>query len=166
MSAVRGHIIDVVCSYPYHGDRDEVHGHPRAGWPDGSDAFMEIACYGAAHHRGARNFQPSTPPRHQISPVHVTMASLYNLSRTSHDDPGGPPPGSPPTCTPSLICLSLSCRSYCSFLSPVKYEGPWLSTQIMISASIGMTSLFIFSYCRTRWPLLFAPRTKLKGTQL
>lgn len=28
-----------------------------------------------------------------------------------------------------------------------------------------MTSLFIFSYCRTRWPLLFAPRTKLKGTQ-
>jgi hypothetical protein len=70
------------------------------------------------------------------------MASLYNSSRTSYDDPGGPPPGSPPT---------------------LKYEGPWLSTQIMISSSIGMVSLLIFSYCRTRWPLLFAPRTKLKG---
>ncbi|KAF8496414.1 hypothetical protein F5888DRAFT_1794643 [Russula emetica] len=70
------------------------------------------------------------------------MASLYDFSHTSYDDPSGPPPGSPPT---------------------LKYEGPWLSTQIMISSSIGMTSLLIFSYCRTRWPLLFAPRTKLKG---
>lgn len=34
----------------------------------------------------------------------------------------------------------------------------------MLSTSIGITSFFLFSYCRTRWPLLFAPRTKLKGT--
>ncbi|KAI9465651.1 DUF221-domain-containing protein [Lactarius psammicola] len=61
---------------------------------------------------------------------------------TSFDEPGGPPPGSPPT---------------------IKYQGPWLSTQIMLSSSIGMTAFLIFSYCRTRWPLLFAPRTKLKG---
>ncbi|KAI9438478.1 DUF221-domain-containing protein [Lactarius indigo] len=61
---------------------------------------------------------------------------------TSFDEPGGPPPGSPPT---------------------IKYQGPWLSTQIMLSSSIGVTAFLIFSYCRTRWPLLFAPRTKLKG---
>ncbi|KAH9073112.1 DUF221-domain-containing protein [Lactarius deliciosus] len=61
---------------------------------------------------------------------------------TSFDEPGGPPPGSPPTIT---------------------YQGPWLSTQIMLSSSIGVTAFLIFSYCRTRWPLLFAPRTKLKG---
>jgi hypothetical protein len=125
---------------------------------------MEIACHGKHPPRGAHNLHPSTPRRHQISPVHVTMASLYNVSRTSYDDPGGPPPGSPPTCTPLLICLSLSVLLF--ILSSVKYEGPWLSTQIMISSSIGMVSLLIFSYCRTRWPLLFAPRTKLKGTQL
>jgi hypothetical protein len=50
------------------------------------------------------------------------------------------------------------------FLSSVKYQGPWLSTQILISSFIGVAALLIFSYCRTRWPLLFAPRTKLKGT--
>ncbi|KAF8273382.1 DUF221-domain-containing protein [Lactarius quietus] len=43
------------------------------------------------------------------------------------------------------------------------YQGPWLSTQILLSSTIGMTAFLIFSYCRTRWPLLFAPRTKLKG---
>ncbi|KAF8483359.1 DUF221-domain-containing protein [Russula ochroleuca] len=69
------------------------------------------------------------------------MASVYNVSRTSYDEPELPP-GSPPT---------------------IKYEGPWLSTQITISSFIGMASLLIFSYCRTRWPLLFAPRTQLKG---
>ncbi|KAH9979789.1 hypothetical protein BJV74DRAFT_946869 [Russula compacta] len=67
------------------------------------------------------------------------MASTYNFL---DDERGGLPPGSPPT---------------------LKYEGPWLSTQIMISSSIGMASFLIFSYSRPRWPLLFAPRTKLKG---
>ncbi|KAF8625673.1 hypothetical protein AX15_005252 [Amanita polypyramis BW_CC] len=44
-----------------------------------------------------------------------------------------------------------------------KFEGPWFTTQLIISASIGITSFLLFSYCRTRWPLSFAPRTKLKG---
>ena len=33
----------------------------------------------------------------------------------------------------------------------------------MLSSSIGLFSFLVFSYCRMRWPLLFAPRTKLKG---
>ncbi|KAK0496978.1 hypothetical protein EDD18DRAFT_182977 [Armillaria luteobubalina] len=57
-------------------------------------------------------------------------------------EPGGPPPGSPPT---------------------MKYEGPWFTTQLLLSGSIGIWAFLIFSYCRTRWPLYFAPRTKLKG---
>ncbi|KAI0750936.1 hypothetical protein C8Q80DRAFT_1154688 [Daedaleopsis nitida] len=60
-------------------------------------------------------------------------------------DPGdgtGPPPGSPPR---------------------LKFEGPWFATQLTLSATIGLVSFLVFSYCRTRWPLLFAPRTKLKG---
>ncbi|KAK0211136.1 hypothetical protein DFS33DRAFT_1251690 [Desarmillaria ectypa] len=57
-------------------------------------------------------------------------------------EPGGPPPGSPPT---------------------MKYEGPWFTTQLLLSGSIGFWAFLIFSYCRTRWPLYFAPRTKLKG---
>ncbi|KAM6494958.1 protein of unknown function DUF221 domain containing protein [Amanita muscaria] len=44
-----------------------------------------------------------------------------------------------------------------------KFEGPWFTTQLIISASIGIVSFLLFSYCRTRWPLSFAPRTKLKG---
>ncbi|KAJ3559941.1 hypothetical protein NM688_g26 [Phlebia brevispora] len=52
------------------------------------------------------------------------------------------PPGSPPT---------------------VKYEGPWFATQLTLSCTIGILSFLIFSYCRTRYPLLFAPRTKLKA---
>ncbi|KAF9527187.1 hypothetical protein CPB83DRAFT_876524 [Crepidotus variabilis] len=45
----------------------------------------------------------------------------------------------------------------------LKFEGPWFQTQLTISLTIGIVSFFLFSYCRTRWPLLFAPRTKLKG---
>ncbi|TFK47344.1 DUF221-domain-containing protein [Heliocybe sulcata] len=60
----------------------------------------------------------------------------------SWDDPAGPPPGSPPT---------------------YKFEGPWFTTQLTLSATIGLISFLIFSYSRKRWPLLFAPRTKLKG---
>ncbi|KAJ7148636.1 hypothetical protein C8R43DRAFT_512491 [Mycena crocata] len=55
---------------------------------------------------------------------------------------GGLPPGSPPT---------------------MKFEGPWFTTQLVLSTTIGLFSFFVFSYCRTRWPILFAPRTKLKG---
>ncbi|PCH41949.1 DUF221-domain-containing protein [Wolfiporia cocos MD-104 SS10] len=62
------------------------------------------------------------------------------------DDPGSPeptlPPGTPPT---------------------AKFEGPWFTTQLMLSTSMGLVSFLLFSYCRTRWPLLFASRTKLKG---
>ncbi|KAJ7768747.1 hypothetical protein B0H14DRAFT_3116710 [Mycena olivaceomarginata] len=57
-------------------------------------------------------------------------------------DDGGLPPGTPPT---------------------MKFEGPWFTTQLVMSTTIGLFSFFLFSYCRTRWPLLFAPRTKLKG---
>ncbi|KAL1726511.1 hypothetical protein EV714DRAFT_287182 [Schizophyllum commune] len=47
------------------------------------------------------------------------------------------PPGSPPTRT---------------------FEGPWFQTQLTISCALGFSSFIIFSYCRTRWPiLLFAP---------
>ncbi|KAF9070665.1 hypothetical protein BDP27DRAFT_1391889 [Rhodocollybia butyracea] len=52
------------------------------------------------------------------------------------------PPGMPPTAT---------------------FEGPWLTTQLVLSGSIGLLSFLIFSYARMRWPLLYAPRTKLKG---
>ncbi|KAH8827533.1 hypothetical protein DL96DRAFT_1599355, partial [Flagelloscypha sp. PMI_526] len=58
------------------------------------------------------------------------------------EDGEGPPPGTGPT------------RSF---------EGPWFETQIIISLALGITSFLVFSYARTRWPLLFAPRTKLKG---
>ncbi|PFH48588.1 hypothetical protein AMATHDRAFT_65071 [Amanita thiersii Skay4041] len=44
-----------------------------------------------------------------------------------------------------------------------KFEGPWFTTQLVISTTIGLISFLLFSYCRTRWPLSFAPRTKLKG---
>jgi hypothetical protein len=47
----------------------------------------------------------------------------------------------------------------------VKFEGPWFTTQILLASSIGFVSFLLFSYCRPRWPLLFAPRTKLKGTR-
>jgi hypothetical protein len=33
----------------------------------------------------------------------------------------------------------------------------------MLAGTIGIASFLLFSYGRTRWPLLFAPRTKLKG---
>ncbi|PVF96948.1 DUF221-domain-containing protein [Serendipita vermifera] len=77
-----------------------------------------------------------------------TYRGLYtdsvSMRQTSFLDIDGPaaPPGSPPT---------------------IKYSGPWLQTQLVISASIGIVSFLTFSYCRTRWPVLFAPRTKLKA---
>ncbi|KAJ3839680.1 hypothetical protein F5878DRAFT_615586 [Lentinula raphanica] len=70
--------------------------------------------------------------------------SLSYFTLLFDDDDNQPelPPGSPPT---------------------LKFEGPWLTTQLILSGSIGLVSFLIFSYSRTRWPLLFAPRTKLKG---
>ncbi|KAI0689783.1 hypothetical protein BC835DRAFT_1367443 [Cytidiella melzeri] len=44
-----------------------------------------------------------------------------------------------------------------------KYDGPWFATQLTLSSTIGVSSFLIFSYCRARYPLLFAPRTKLKA---
>ncbi|KAF7318019.1 hypothetical protein HMN09_00309200 [Mycena chlorophos] len=58
------------------------------------------------------------------------------------DEGGGPPPGSPPM---------------------MRFEGPWFTTQLILSGGIGLFSFLVFSYSRTRWPILFAPRTKLKG---
>jgi hypothetical protein len=111
--------------------------------------WIHVANIGAARVSGPSASRTTLPLR-------VVMASIH----TSYDDPSGPPPGSPPTCTSLLISAFLSVLF---MFSLVKYEGPWLSTQIMISLSIGMASFLIFSYSRTRWPLVFAPRTKLKG---
>ncbi|KAF8312131.1 DUF221-domain-containing protein [Clavulina sp. PMI_390] len=44
-----------------------------------------------------------------------------------------------------------------------KFSGPWLQTQLTMACGIGLFSFLVFSYCRTRIPVLFAPRTKLKG---
>ncbi|KAI0029909.1 hypothetical protein K488DRAFT_55341 [Vararia minispora EC-137] len=74
--------------------------------------------------------------------VNVSRALLGDEGGEAPDRPGGPPPGSPPT---------------------LKFEGPWFATQTTLAASIGIASFLIFCYCRTRWPLQFAPRTKLKG---
>ncbi|KAF8901139.1 hypothetical protein CPB84DRAFT_1708514 [Gymnopilus junonius] len=70
------------------------------------------------------------------------MASNLLAALLDDDDGGTLPPGSPPT---------------------LKFEGPWFTTQLTISLSVGLVSFFLFSYCRTKWPLVFAPRTKLKG---
>ncbi|KAF8128423.1 hypothetical protein EV363DRAFT_1221606 [Boletus edulis] len=71
------------------------------------------------------------------------MARLLQSMAFAPDDSDPElPPGSPPT-----------------FI----FEGPWFTTQILLASSIGFVSFLLFSYCRPRWPLLFAPRTKLKG---
>lgn len=81
----------------------------------------------------------------------MSLASHYLrvlLDSDGDDDDGnggwpvGPPDGSPPT---------------------KSFEGPWFSTQLVISLVIGIVSFLVFSYSRRKWPLLFAPRTKLKG---
>ncbi|KAF7760233.1 hypothetical protein Agabi119p4_10909 [Agaricus bisporus var. burnettii] len=71
----------------------------------------------------------------------VLVVALANAVAAADDD-RNLPPGSPPL---------------------RKFQGPWFTTQLTISATIGITSFLLFSYCRTRWPLVFAPRTKLKG---
>ncbi|KZV93163.1 DUF221-domain-containing protein [Exidia glandulosa HHB12029] len=44
-----------------------------------------------------------------------------------------------------------------------QFEGPWFSMQLSLSLALGLFSFALFSFCRRRWPLLFSPRTKLKG---
>ncbi|KAI0677415.1 DUF221-domain-containing protein [Trametes maxima] len=70
------------------------------------------------------------------------LTRALNDTDTPDDENPTLPPGSPPT---------------------LKFEGPWFVTQLTLSISIGLVSFLVFSYCRTRWPILFAPRTKLKG---
>ncbi|TCD61780.1 hypothetical protein EIP91_007958 [Steccherinum ochraceum] len=77
--------------------------------------------------------------------LELLQTIFFTLLRFDPDDDGeGPdlPPGSPPT---------------------RKFEGPWFTTQLTLSLSIGFIAFLIFSYCRTRWPIVFAPRTVLKA---
>ncbi|UZJ57130.1 hypothetical protein CBS101457_006450 [Exobasidium rhododendri] len=45
----------------------------------------------------------------------------------------------------------------------IRYEGPWLQQQLLLSSSIGLISFLAFCLVRRKSPALFAPRTKLKG---
>jgi len=45
----------------------------------------------------------------------------------------------------------------------IRYDGPWLQQQLILSSSIGIISFLLFSLIRRKSPALFAPRTKLKG---
>lgn len=123
---------------------------------------MEIACHGKHHREVPTTFilqhheDTKSPPCMLLWRPCIMSPVLHMMILVDHH------PVLLPPVRLFLICLSLSVLLF--ILSSVKYEGPWLSTQIMISSSIGMVSLLIFSYCRTRWPLIFAPRTKLKGT--
>ncbi|KAK7062602.1 hypothetical protein VNI00_000090 [Paramarasmius palmivorus] len=56
------------------------------------------------------------------------LSSFFNFLLGDGDNPDLPP-GTPPT---------------------LKFEGPWFSTQLLLSGSIGLTSFLIFSYSRTR----------------
>ncbi|KAG8943918.1 hypothetical protein FRC04_002406 [Tulasnella sp. 424] len=57
------------------------------------------------------------------------------------DEDPGLPPGTPPK---------------------ANLDGPyWLQTTMALASAIGLTSFLLFSYCRTRWPIHFASRTKL-----
>jgi hypothetical protein len=116
-----------------------------------------VACSRAFRPHEAAALHTLSAPSSSRRPFQmVSLQSSLILS----DEHGGPPPGSPPTCMSLLI--TFPCHLNLTS-PPVKYEGPWLSTQVMISLSVGMASFLIFSYSRRRWPLLFAPRTKLKG---
>lgn len=78
-------------------------------------------------------------------------------------DPTNPaPPGTPPTRTFTNQNIDFHYNSYLLHYSG-KFEGPWFLTQLYLSTGIGLVSFLLFSYARTRWPLLFASRTKLKG---
>lgn len=86
---------------------------------------------------------------------------LFEEGGGGGDDEHKLPPGSPPMRTWHWRLSIFGKLDLTN--STEKFEGPWFTTQLTISLSIGLTSFFLFSYCRTRWPLIFAPRTKLKG---
>ncbi|KPV72603.1 uncharacterized protein RHOBADRAFT_29756 [Rhodotorula graminis WP1] len=46
-----------------------------------------------------------------------------------------------------------------------KYQGPWFSTQLVLSLGVGITSFFVFCWIRRyeKFKVLYAPRTMLKG---
>ncbi|KAF5342756.1 hypothetical protein D9757_014508 [Collybiopsis confluens] len=93
---------------------------------------------------GRLAFSASAHCGHAIANWTGQMSRVFDIFMVQDGNDTTPdlPPGSPPT---------------------LKFEGPWLTTQLILSGSIGLFSFLIFSYARTRWPLLFAPRTKLKG---
>jgi calcium permeable stress-gated cation channel len=95
----------------------------------------------------------------------VYLRSMFTAVVAAFDDTDDNPlpPGSPPRCT---LLNSTERRTVImtTVYLLVQYDGPWFATQITLSATIGIFSFLLFSYCRTRYPLLFAPRTKLKGT--
>lgn len=62
------------------------------------------------------------------------------------------------------VFVELDCAFSLRHDQQINSKGSWFITQIMLLLTIGVLSFLIFSYCRTRYPLLFAPRTKLKGT--
>jgi hypothetical protein len=96
-----------------------------------------------------------------MMPSSTTMNSFLSPLFDDNGDDHQLPPGLPPMRVYPLryLCLGNELTS-----TTEKFEGPWFTTQLIISATIGIVSFLLFSYCRTRWPLSFAPRTKLKGT--
>ncbi|GAA5899660.1 hypothetical protein JCM8208_000621 [Rhodotorula glutinis] len=46
-----------------------------------------------------------------------------------------------------------------------KYQGPWFSTQLVLSLGVGITSFLVFCWIRRydKFKVLYAPRTMLKG---
>ncbi len=44
-----------------------------------------------------------------------------------------------------------------------RYQGPWFKQIIILSLVIGVPSLIAFSFVRTRYSALYAPRSKIKG---
>jgi hypothetical protein len=95
----------------------------------------------------------------------VFVASIWAAFIDDGDDGDHQlPPGSPPMRKSSIKLANKPAHTGLIRFTAVKFEGPWFTTQLTISAIIGIFSFLVFSYCRTRWPLLFAPRTKLKGS--
>lgn len=51
------------------------------------------------------------------------------------------------------------------FPHPRSRRGPWFSTQLVLSLTVGVTSFLVFCWIRRyeRFKVLYAPRTMLKG---
>ena len=61
------------------------------------------------------------------------------------------------------VCASHDYLPIGTALSVAHPTGPWFSTQLILSLSIGVTSFFTFCFLRTRWEVVYMARTKLKG---